>query len=313
MLRINRDGSVKRPFWPTGGIWNKTEAAKSSNRYRAILDSDGEGIIATPPSSAFSNASSEVDELGNVSDDNDQCGLLGVRPREHLEAREQSNSNGLHIIIDKSGCVNGDDDGGPYGLYYHATTHPGSQHHRAKTDLEALDMEEPPSPCDSCSSAHAESIPTAKRSPARVPITPTSPTADAEDADTEKTDVERNQRNHRRNRKPASQTPRIIIPPRTSAPHEAKILSFETDAKHSDGKECTRVPQSNLAAPPLDHDDDDGKTHCVSFDDGPWIHVKGTMGKSGRKGRVGLAVTGPGKALGGRRKQRPGSPYPFVG
>lgn len=114
-------------------------------------------------------------------------------------------------------------------------------------------MEGPPSPCDSCSSAYAKCIPTAKRSPARVPITPTSPTADAEDADTEKTDVERNRRVHGRNCNSALPKLRIIIPPRPSAPHNAKTPSFvETEAKLRDGKECTRRPRPNLAAPPLD-------------------------------------------------------------
>lgn len=245
---MSRDGNVRRSFWPRGGVWNKTEAVRSSNQYQAILDSDGEVIVATLSSSPSSSASSEVDERDIISDDNDQRVLPGVRLREHVEAREQSNRNGLHIIIDKRGYLKGDDDS---GLCCHATPHPGPQHQNAKPDLEPLDMEYPPSPCDCCSSTYAEWITTAKRSPVRVPITPTSPTADAEDADTEKPDVERTKRD-RRTRNPAPHIPRIIILPRTSAPHDARILSFETDTKRSDGKECTRVLHPNLAAPTLD-------------------------------------------------------------
>lgn len=245
---MSRDGNVRRSFWPRGGVWNKTEAVRSSNQYQAILDSDGEVLVATLSSSPSSSASSEVDERDIISDDNDQRVLPGVRLHEHVEVREQSNRNGLHIIIDKRGYVKGDDDS---GLCCHATPHPGPQHQNAKPDLEPLDMEYPPSPCDSCSSTYAESITTAKRSPVRVPITPTSPTADAEDADTEEPDVERTKRD-RRTRNPALHIRRIIIPPRTSAPHDARILSFETETKRSDGKECTRVLHPNLAAPTLD-------------------------------------------------------------
>lgn len=180
-------------------------------------------------------------------------------------------------IIDQRGYIEED---GPSGLYY-ATPRLSPQDQNAETHAESIIIGEPPSPCDSCSSAHAESIPTAKRSPARVPITPTSPTADADDADTEKTDNERKQR-ERKNRnlaKAATQTANsnmsMMVPPcRTHTvlhgidpnPGDNKAncgvieSSIATPAleegAHSaalgDDAENTRVQESNLAAQALD-------------------------------------------------------------
>lgn len=180
-----RNNNVNVPSWTIGGVRNSSEAAGSSIQCQVIVDSDGDTITATPSSSSSSSSSSGIDELEYVDDDNDGCDLQGVRLREHLEAREQMNTNGLHIVvINERGWVKRDNDDDPHRLY-NATPRLEPQDQDAKIDLEPLDIGEPLSPCDSCS-AHAESIPTAKRSPARVPITPTSPTADGEDADTEK-------------------------------------------------------------------------------------------------------------------------------
>ena len=160
------------------------------------LDSDGDAISMTPssPSSFLCSSSSGVDELEYVDDDDD------VKGREQLQDRKKKNITSP-FTIGKSGCPDAeafDNCQCPKCLYY-AT--PRLDPLKTTTDPEPLDLGPPPSPCDSCSSTHAESIPTAKRSSVRVPITPTSPTADAEDADTEKTDVERKQR-ERRNRVP---------------------------------------------------------------------------------------------------------------
>ena len=135
------------------------------------------------------------------------------------------NTNGLHVVvINQRGWVKKDNDDDPHRLY-NATPRLKPQDQYAKIDLEPLDIGEPLSPCDSCSSAHAESIPTAKRSPARVPITPTSPTADAEDADTEKTDVDRKTRD-RKHRNSALSAPQR---PAQQRPAQQRPCDFEED------------------------------------------------------------------------------------
>ncbi|CAD6593420.1 MAG: hypothetical protein ASARMPRED_007507 [Alectoria sarmentosa] len=248
-----------------GGGWNNGETTGPFNEHSPTLDSDGDAITRTP-SSSTSNASSGSDEPED--DDNDRGGCQGVR------LRKPRNTKPL-CIIDQRGYIEGDC---PSGLYY-ATPRLSPQDQNAETHTESFIIGEPPSPCDSCSSAHAESIPTAKRSPARVPITPTSPTADADDADTEKTDNERKQR-ERKNRnlaKAATQTANsnmsMMVPPcRTHtvlhgidpnpgdniancAVIESSITSPALEeGAHSagDDAENTRVQESNLAAQALD-------------------------------------------------------------
>ena len=159
---------------------------------------------SSPSTSDDSSDSSDTDEPDYVPENDDRNARRSVRPREALEHRRRKHANPQYST-DQGGWVeeDGDDDdfdNDPHGLYY-ATPRLSPQDHNAKKDIEPLDItREPPSPCDSCSSAHASSIPIAKRSPVRVPTTPTSPTADANDADTEKTDVdvEQKQRVERR-------------------------------------------------------------------------------------------------------------------
>ena len=210
-------------------------------------DSDGDTITMTPSSSSSSNGSSGIDEPEYV--DDDRYGHQGVRLREPLEDRKQKKPNASHTI-DQCGYVEteeeGDDDD-PYGLYY-ATPRMSPQDQNARINVEPLNIGEPHSPCDSCSSAHAESIPTAKRSPVRVPITPTSPTADAEDADTEKTDVERKQR-ERRNRNSATsilQRPHAVTS-KTLPPYGTNLL-FGKPPILGDDEENTGALESDLRA-----------------------------------------------------------------
>ena len=157
-----------------------SEAAGPSNQHHPRFDSDDDAIIMTPSSSSSSSDSSiGTDEL--------EYAGLGYDPYD----RRQRNTTASYGIDQLEFVKKDDDDDDPYGLYY-ATPRLSPQDQNVRIDIDHLDIREPPprSPsCDSCTSAHAESIPTAKRSPVRVPITPTSPTADAEDAETEKNGV----------------------------------------------------------------------------------------------------------------------------
>ncbi|KAM0796404.1 hypothetical protein BDR22DRAFT_825188 [Usnea florida] len=173
----------------------------SKQQHSLTLDSDGDKVIMTPSSpstSDDSSNSSDTDEPGYVTDKDDRNDRRSVRPREALENRRRKHTNHQYST-NQGGWVekDGDDDNAendPYGLYY-ATPRLSPQDLNARKDIEPLDITRTPaSPCDSCSSAHASSIPIAKRSPVRVPTTPTSPTADANDADTEKTDVDAEQK-----------------------------------------------------------------------------------------------------------------------
>ena len=186
---------------------NPNAARLPKQQHSLALDSDGDKVIMTPSSpstSDNSSNSSDTDELDYVTDNDDRNDRRSVRPREALESRRRKHTNHQYPA-DQDGWVeeDGDDDNcenEPHGLYY-ATPRLSPQDLDAKKDIEPLDITRTPaSPCDSCSSAHASSIPIAKRSPVRVPTTPTSPTADANDADTEKTDVdiEQKQRVERR-------------------------------------------------------------------------------------------------------------------
>ena len=117
--------------------------------------------------SSSSTTSSVIDEPKYAIDDNDQQILPLAKLREYLEAKKQSPTNGMHST-DQRGCLEGADDDDTRALY-HATPRLRPRHQNAKINLKPLDIVEPQSPCDSCSSAHARSIPTAKRSPARSP------------------------------------------------------------------------------------------------------------------------------------------------
>lgn len=154
-------------------------------------------MTPSSPSSFLSSSSSGIDELEYVDDDDDRYARRGVKGREQLDIRKKRNIT-APFTIGKSGHSDADEYDDLKSLYF-AT--PRLDPLKTTSDLEHLDIGPPPSPCDSCSSTHAESIPTAKRSSVRVPITPTSPIADADDADTEKTDIERKQR-ERKNRVP---------------------------------------------------------------------------------------------------------------
>ena len=237
------------------------EARINEPEYQAILDSDGEAITLTPSSSS-SNASSGIDEFEYVDDDNDRYGLQGVRVREHLETKKLRHTHGFYMI-NQHRCIRGDDDDDPYGLYY-ATPRLGSQFQNTRIQPEPLDIEEPQLPRNSSSSAHAESIPTAKRSLARVPITPTSPTVEAEDADTEKTDVEREKRD-RKYRSSTPSTPKLPrAKTRTLPPHDeppcgvsiraaTSLLSYGTDRNFDHCEEITGALNSKPAAPTPEH------------------------------------------------------------
>ena len=180
---------------------NLNAARLSKQQHSLTLDSDGDKVIMTPSSpstSDDSSNSSDTDEPDYVTDKDDRNDRRSVRPREALDNRRRKHTNHQYST-NQGGWVekDGDDDNAendPYGLYY-ATPRLSPQDLNTKKDIEPLDITRTPaSPCDSCSSAHASSIPIAKRSPVRVPTTPTSPTADANDADTEKTDVDAEQK-----------------------------------------------------------------------------------------------------------------------
>ena len=180
---------------------NLSAARLSKQQHSLTLDSDGDKVIMTPSSpstSDDSSNSSDTDESDYVTDKDDRNDRRSVRPREALENRRWKHTNHRYST-NRDGWVekDGDDENAetdPYGLYY-ATPRLSPQDLNARKDIEPLDITRTPaSPCDSCSSAHASSIPIAKRSPVRVPTTPTSPTADANDADTEKTDVDAEQK-----------------------------------------------------------------------------------------------------------------------
>ena len=175
---------------------NPNAARLPKQQHYLNLDSDGDRVIMTPSSpstSDDSSNSSDTDELDYVTDNDDRNDRRSVRPREALESRRRKHTNHQYSIERVGRVEDGDSDNSekdPHGLYY-ATPRLSPQDPNGKKDIEPLDITRTPaSPCDSCSSAHASSIPIAKRSPVRVPTTPTSPTADANDADTEKTDVD---------------------------------------------------------------------------------------------------------------------------
>ena len=205
---------VDRGFYVALLKVNMNRNVKEAARPLSPLDSDGDAITMTPSSPSSSTCSSGIDELEYVDDEDDRHARRGVRLRQPLGHRKRRDTNPSNTI-DKRGCPEEDEYDDLKSLYY-ATPCLSPQDHNAKTDLEPLDIGEPHSPCESCSSAHAESIPTAKRSPARVPITPTSPTADADDADTEKTDVELKQRERKSRIPTTSALPNPIARTKTS-------------------------------------------------------------------------------------------------
>ena len=169
-----------------------SEAAGPSNQLHPRFDSDDDAITMTPSSSSSSSDSSiGIDELEYAGLGYDPYSPQAIRDRSSLGDRRQRNATALYGIDPLEFVKKDDDDDDPYNLYY-ATPRLSPQDQNVRTDIDHLDIREPaprsPS-CDSCTSAHAESIPTAKRSPVRVPMTPTSPTADAEDAETEKNGV----------------------------------------------------------------------------------------------------------------------------
>ena len=244
------------------GIGTISAVGNVRNTNSLPQDSEGDTITMTPSSPSSSNGSSGIDEPEYV--DDDQYGHQGVRLREPLEDRKQRKPNGSHTI-DRCGYVQeeDDDDDDPYGLYY-ATPRMSPQDQNARIDVETLNIREPHSPCDSCSSAHAASIPTAKQSVVRVPITPTSPTADAEDADTEKTDVERKQR-ERKNRNSATpilQRPHAITS-NTLPPYGTNLL-LGIAPTLGDDEENTRALESNLRAHILEPRDRTGASTRTS-------------------------------------------------
>lgn len=196
---------------------NPNAARFTRQQHPLTLDSDGDKIIMTPSSpstSDDSSDSSDTDEPDYVTENDDRHGPRSVR------LDDDDSDNDQHIL-------------------YYASPRLNPQDHNAKKDIETLDISrEPPSPCDSCSSAHASSIPIAKRSPVRVPTTPTSPTADANDADTEKTDVdvEQKQRVERRLR---------------------NLIKSAAQGSHADGSRCSRAhapdPPGNRITPTIPH------------------------------------------------------------
>ena len=336
MLKTCRNSNVNSSSWPIGGVRNISEAAGSSIQCQAIVDSDGDTITATPSSSFSSSGSSGIDELEYVDDNNNGCGLRGVRLWENLETTEQRNTNGLHVIvINQRGWVKRDNDDDPHRLY-NATPRLKPQDQNAKIHLEPLDIGEPSSPCESCSSAHAESIPTAKRSPTRVPITPTSPTADAEDADTERTDVERKKRD-RKHRNWVMSDPQCPTPQRPCDFEEdtwglrSNLAAYarEQRARTAARKHASSQPKPkafpatayntlDASPPPKFGDretglfwrprgaDDDGSTASgdelastmPSDDDEQFMFSRRSVGPA--------PTTSP-------PRRRPGSPYPFTG
>ncbi len=237
-LKINSDNNAECSFGPIDGVRNNSEAIGSSDKPRVTFDSDGDAITVTPPSSSSLDASSGIDKLEYVDDDYDQNNFQGVRLGEPLRDRERGDSS-ASCFMDQHGGVNGDDDS---SNLYNATPslRPQSQN--------AFSFGEPLSLCISCSSTHAESIPTAKRSPARVPITPTSPTAYAEDADTE---WPANERKERKNRSSAMSNPQIPQPKtsRLSPRSDTNIPLFRTNPNNlSDDEETPNTSHFHFAA-----------------------------------------------------------------
>ena len=225
---------------------NTSKAIGPSHQLHPCLDSDGNADIMTPysTSSSSSNASSETDELGYVGDDR-YC-RQGVRLYEPRKDRKQRN-NDASFPVDQIGCVEAVDVD-EMDLYY-ATPRLGPQIQTSEVDVEPLDIGGPPSPCDSCSAAHAKAIPTVKRSPARVPITPTTPTGYADDADSESTYIEgeNGERKERNSATPALPNP-YAEPIRVSRPSDAdKDLSGMYPKRRVD-EERTLGHQSVLAA-----------------------------------------------------------------
>lgn len=161
---------------------NISEAARTPTPY----DSDGDEVRITPSSQSPSNSSSGISEHEYVNDyDDDRYARRGVPLREllsHLNTRNSSLSqrNDEHNSV----IYHAPEHANPPYKYSTPILRPQSRND--KPELSPLSIGEPPSPCESCSSAHAKSIPTVKRSLFRVPITPTNPTVDAEDADNEK-------------------------------------------------------------------------------------------------------------------------------
>ena len=221
---------------------NPNAARFPRQQHPLTLDSDGDKIIMTPSSpstSDDSSDSSDTDDPDYVTENDDRHGPRSVRPREALENRRRKHTNPQCSTerVEEDGDDD-DSDNDQHGLYY-ASPRLNPQDHNAKKDIETLDISrEPPSPCDSCSSAHASSIPIAKRSPVRVPTTPTSPTADANDADTEKTDVdvEQKQRVERRLR---------------------NLIKSAAQGPHADGSRCSRAhapdQSGNRITPTIPH------------------------------------------------------------
>ncbi len=240
-LKINSDNNAECSFGPIDGVRNNSEAIGSSDKPRVTFDSDGDAINVTPPSSSSLDASSGIDELEYVDDDYDRNNFQGVRLDEPLRDRERGDSSASRIM-NQHGGVNGDDDS---SNLYNATPslRPQSQN--------AFSFGEPLSLCISCSSTHAESIPTAKRSPARVPITPTSPTAYAEDADTEWPAIERKER---KNRSSAMSNPQIPLAktPRVSSRSDTNIPSVRINPNLSNDEENPKTSHSHLAAHTLE-------------------------------------------------------------
>lgn len=243
---------TEKAAWPRYGGCNNSEVAGPSNQDHPTLDSDGNAIIMTPSSPYSSNASSGIDECEYVDDDDDRYRREGVRPRKSLEDPKQKNTNASYTLHHRE-CVEEDDRDHISNNLYYATPRLSPEDQNVRSNVKPLDIGEPPSPCESCSSARAKLIPTAKRSPVRVPITPTSPTADADDADSEKTDVERKQRDRKtRNTAPsAQQSPwakalRIVPPCDTTT-----TILPGTDPTLGANKANTKPIESNLAAPAL--------------------------------------------------------------
>lgn len=226
--------SVTFLSWPTSASRNNSETAGSLGQHHATIDSDSDTVISTPSSSS-SNAPPGIDEPEYVEDDRYSC--HGVKLPEPLEDRERRNSNASDTI-DQCGYVEDDDDDDDSHGLYNATPRLSPQDRNAGRHVERIDIGPPPSPCDSCTSAHAGSIPTVKRCPVRVPITPTSPTADGDDADTEKTDVERKQRERKKRNPETSARPNPHANTSTTLPR--------LEPEFRDDSENMRTIQQNL-------------------------------------------------------------------
>ena len=242
LLTAVENSNLPNSCGPTGGVWDDRTAVEPSSSRQIDYDTDdyiispsstsssvtdelgsvGDDRTAVEPSSPrqidsdtdgytispSSTSSSVTDELGSVDDDDSDRSLLSLR--EYLEAREQSTPNNGICTIDP--CLKAADDNNPHRPYHATTPPPRPQRPNAKTNLKPLDVGgEPSSPCESCSSAHADTIPTVKQSPVRVPITPTSPTVDAEE---EKTDSKREKSRDRKCRGGALSMPNLQQIPR---------------------------------------------------------------------------------------------------